>query len=81
VDLDGFLERIASGDGFGRDSKRVGKSGSKQQPARCACKTQDKVAMAPMAKKFLHCCIIDREGLGGFELVFEPPTHLPVSLL
>ena len=33
--------------------------------------------MAPMAKKFLHCCIIDREGLGGFELVFEPSTHLP----
>jgi len=58
VDLDGFLERTASGDGFGRDSSWAGGwAGGKQQPARCSRKTQDKFAIASMAKKFLHRCM------------------------
>ena len=47
MDLDGFLEQTATGDGFGRDSSR----------ARCSRKTQDKFAIASMAKKLLHRCI------------------------
>jgi len=31
-----------------------GRAGSKQQPARCSRKTQDKFAIASMAKKLLH---------------------------
>jgi len=54
VDLDGFLERSASGDWFRQDSSRAG---SKQQPARCSRKTQDKFAILSMVKKFLHRCI------------------------
>ena len=52
MDLDGFLERTASGDGFGRDSSCAD---GKLQPAWCSHKTQDKFAMVSMAKKFLHC--------------------------
>ena len=33
------------------------RAGGKQQPERCSRKTQDKVAIASMAKKLLHCCI------------------------
>jgi len=57
VDLDGFLERTASGDGFGRDSRRGSKPGGIQQPAQCSRKTQDKFAITSMAKKLLHRCI------------------------
>ena len=39
VDLDGFLERTASGDGFGRDSRRGGKSG--WQTTACTMLAQD----------------------------------------
>jgi len=54
VDLDGCLERTVSGYWFRRGSSRaVGK----QQPTRCSRRTQDKFAIASMAKKFLHCCI------------------------
>ena len=39
-------------------SKRAGgRAGSLQQPARCLRKTQDKFAIASMAKKLLHSCI------------------------
>ena len=54
VDLDGFLERTASGDWFGLDSSGAG---GKRQPARCSRKTQDKFAIASMVKKFLHRCM------------------------
>ena len=54
VDLDGFLERTASGAWFLRDSRRAGGKG---QPARCSRKTQDKFAIVSMAKKLLHRCI------------------------
>ena len=54
VDLDGFLERTASGDWFRRDSSRAG---DKRQPARCSRKTQDKFAIVSMAKKFVHGCM------------------------
>jgi len=53
LDVDRFLERTASGNWFRGDSSRVG---GKQQPARCSRKTQDKFAIASMAKKLLHCC-------------------------
>jgi len=33
------------------------RAGSKRQPARCLCKTQDKFTIASMAKKLLHRCI------------------------
>jgi len=51
VDLDGFLERTASGDRLRRAGR---KAGGKQQPARCLRKTQDRFAIAFMAKKLLH---------------------------
>jgi len=54
VDLDEFPERTASGDRFRRDSIRAG---GKRQPPRCSHKTQDKFAIASLAKKFLHRCI------------------------
>jgi len=56
VDLDGFVERTALGDGFSRDSRRGSKAGGKRQLARCSYKTQDKFAIASMAKKLLHRC-------------------------
>jgi len=57
VDLDGFLERKASGDGFGRDSSWAdGWVGGKRRTSRCSRKTQEKFATAFMAKAFLlHC--------------------------
>jgi len=49
VDLDGFLERTASGDWF----RRAGRgAGGKKQNVRCSHKTQDKFAIAFMAKNF-----------------------------
>ena len=39
VDFDGFLERTASGDGFGRDSRRGGKS--ERQTTACTMLAQD----------------------------------------
>jgi len=54
VDLDRFLKRTASGDWFHRAGRRAG---GKRQPARCSRKTQDKFAIASMAKKLLHRCI------------------------
>jgi len=54
VDLDEFLVRTASGDWFRRDGRRVG---GKRQPAQCSRKTQDKFAIASMAKTLLHRCI------------------------
>jgi len=36
---------------------RVARAGCKRQPAQCSCKTQDKFAIAFMAKKLLHRCI------------------------
>jgi len=33
------------------------RAGGKRQPARCSRKTQDKFAIASMAKKLLYCCI------------------------
>jgi len=56
VDLDGFLKRTAWGVELagGRAGRRVV---GKRQPARCSRKTQDKFAIASMAKKLLHCCI------------------------
>jgi len=54
VDLDGLLQRTASGDWFYRDSCRAG---GKRQPQRCSRKTQDKFAIVSMATKFLHRCI------------------------
>jgi len=54
MDLDGFLERTASGDWFCRASS---KAGGKRQPARCSRKTQDKFPIVSMAKKILHRCI------------------------
>ena len=58
MDLDGFLERTASGDGFGRDNSlgRAARAGGKRQPARCSS-NQNKLAIAAMAKKLLHRCI------------------------
>jgi len=58
MDLDEFLERTASGDGFGRDSSWAGGwAVGKRQPAQFSRKTQDKFAIASMAKKFLYCCM------------------------
>jgi len=54
VELDGFLERTASGDGFRRAGRRAG---GKRQPKRCSRKTQNRFAVASMAKKLLHRCI------------------------
>ena len=54
MDLDGFLEQTATGDGFHRDSSRAS---GKRQPAPCSCKTQDKFAIVSIAKKFLHRCM------------------------
>ena len=61
---------VMSWRGFGRifKAKSVGRriagrraggrgAGSKRQPARCSRKTQDKFAIASMAKKLLHRCI------------------------
>jgi len=51
MDLDGFLERRIVG-------KRAGvRAGSKQLPARCSRKNQDKFAVASMAKMLLHSWI------------------------
>jgi len=58
VDLDGFLsEQVGQ-----RASRRAAGStkgqegGRKRQPARCSRKTQDKFAIASMARKLLHRC-------------------------
>ena len=53
VDLDGFLERTALGDGFSRD--RVGRATT----TTCTMLAQDLewVRNSFMAKKLLHCCI------------------------
>jgi len=55
VDLDGFLKKLA-----GRRaacSTKGQEGGRKRQSARCSRKTQDKFAIASMAKKLLHRCI------------------------
>jgi len=54
VDLDGFLKRTPSGDGFRWAGQRAG---GKRQPAWCSRKTQINFAIASMAKKLLHRCI------------------------
>ena len=54
VDLNRFLERTALEHWFRRTGRRAG---GKRHPARCSRKTQDKFAIASMAKKFLHRCI------------------------
>ena len=57
MDWDGFLELKASGDRIGRDSRMGGKSGRQTTASKILRKTQDKLAIASMAKKFLHSCI------------------------
>ena len=54
MDLDRFLERTAWATDF---VETAGRAGGKQQPVRCSRKTQDKFAIAFMAKKFLYRCI------------------------
>ena len=54
MDLDGFLKRSASSN---RQQEGGRRAGGKRQPARCSRKTQDKFAIASMAKKLLHRCI------------------------
>jgi len=54
---DFLSEQRRATEGVGRD--RAGRrAGGKRQPARCSRKTQDKFAIASMAKKLLHRCII-----------------------
>ena len=68
MDLDGFLQRTASGDRFCRDDSRaVGK----RQPERCSHKTQDRFAIVSMTKKSLHCCIGARAAWHGCMLIFR----------
>jgi len=63
VDLDEVIERTAYRNGWQEGSqldKGVTKGqegGKKRQPARCSRKTQNKFAIASMAKKLLHRCI------------------------
>jgi len=57
VDLDGFVERTTSRKGLSARLGAGSRAGSKQQPARCSRKTQDKFAIAFMAKKLLHSWI------------------------
>jgi len=64
VALDNFFEQTASGDGLGRDSSCAGGwAGGKRQPARCSRKTQERFAIAFMAKKFLHRCMSSYAGV------------------
>ena len=49
MDLDGFLERTASGDLFRRAGRRAD---GKRQPARCPRKTQDKFAIVSWQRSF-----------------------------
>jgi len=49
-----FLSEQRWATGLVETARRVG---GKRQPARCSRKTQDKFAIASMAKKFLHRCI------------------------
>jgi len=58
VDLDGFLKRTgrATGQQEGGQLDEGQEGGRKRQLARCSRKTQDKFAIASMAKKPLHCC-------------------------
>jgi len=60
VDLDGFLWRTSVWQRARRraaGSTKAQEDGQKRQSARCSCKTQDKFAIASMAKKLLHRCI------------------------
>ena len=60
MDLDGFLERTTSGDGFGRDSSWAG---GKRQPARCSRKTQDNFAIVSWQRSFCniaYACMHER---------------------
>jgi len=56
VDLDGFLERTTSGDGFGRD-RNWADGRTANQPIQCSRKTQEKFAIDSMTKNFLHRCM------------------------
>jgi len=76
VDLNRFLERTASGDWFRRDSRRAD---GKQQPAWCLSKTQDKFAVASMAKKLLHCCT-HRPSIKGSKLLFPVIKAIKIKL-
>ena len=55
MDLDGFLKKLAGRRAAGSTKGQEG--GRKRQPARCSRKTQDKFAIASMAKKLLYRCI------------------------
>ena len=52
-----FLSEQRWATGLVETAGGVARAGDKQQPARCSRKTQDKFAIASMAKKLLHRCI------------------------
>ena len=60
MDMDEFLKRTASGNGpaEGQPARRRGRraGGNDREIARCSRKTQDKFAIASMARKLLHRC-------------------------
>jgi len=58
VNLDGFLERTASGDGFGGDGSWAGGwAGVKPQPARCLRKTQNSSKFAIVSWQRSFCTV------------------------
>ena len=58
MDLIGFLKRtcLATGQQKGGRLAKGQEGGRKRQPARCSRMTQDKFAIASMARKMLHRC-------------------------
>jgi len=57
VDLDNFLSEQRWAMGLVEIARGAARAGGKLQPARCSRKTQDKFALASMAKKLLHHCM------------------------
>jgi len=52
-----FLSEQRQATGLDETAEGAARAGGKRQPAQCSRKSQDKFAIASMAKKHLHRCI------------------------